>query len=110
MPEYENDAAHRTLEETHPTREAFYDVILVDVVPAKRMSVVDALMKISLYRGKITLQEALLLTFRLPSILVRGVTLKQAVALELVFEVYGGTVDIQASSRSRQLPSESGNT
>lgn len=101
---------YSSVDDTNPTREALYDVILVDVEPHKRMSVVDALMKIALYRNKITYQEALMLTFRLPSILVRGVNLKQAVALELVFEVYGGTVDIQASKSNYPSPRDAGNT
>lgn len=76
--------------------EQTYDVLLVDVVPHKRMSVIDTLMKANLGR-EITFTDAMIMTFQLPSPLIQSVSLTKAVTLEMIFEVYGGTVAIRPS-------------
>lgn len=79
-----------------------FDVILLDVMPHRRMNIVDILLKVDLEREKLSFQEALLLTFRLPSTLARAIKLSKAVELETVFEVYGATVELRPSSKLRQ--------
>jgi hypothetical protein len=73
-----------------------YDVLIVDVLPHKRMSGIGAMMKHNLPHT-VTLKEAMLLTFRLPSTIMCGVPLEKAQTMELIFEFVGATVAIRPS-------------
>ncbi len=74
-----------------------YDVIIVDIPPGKRRIVVGAMLDCNLFQN-MTIAKARRLTTNLPTMIVRCVDLDKAVTLELIFEVYGATIDIYLSS------------
>lgn len=84
---------------TKPTRtERLFDVILLEVKPYKRMAIVDVLMRNNVHRS-LSFNEALIMTFRVPSKVAREISLPKAVALEMMLEVHGGSVVIRPSRK-----------
>ncbi len=82
-------------EPTTPKRkETLFDVVLIDVLPAKRMRVIDSMMHNDLYPN-LSLMDAMVLVFRLPSVVMHCCELKDAVILEMIFEMHGATVQIR---------------
>jgi|GEM_PF-1553788 len=82
---------------TKPTRPTkLFDVVLIDVPPANRMRVIDA-MRHNDYYPNLSLMDAMVLVFRLPSVVMHCCELKDAVILEMIFEIQGATVNIRAA-------------
>ncbi len=82
---------------TQPIRPIkLFDVVLIDVPPANRMRVIDA-MKHNDYYPNLSLMDAMVLVFRLPSVVMHCCELKDAVILEMIFEIHGATVNIRVA-------------
>lgn len=82
-------------DKTTPKREeTLFDVVLIDVPPARRMRVIDSMLNNSLY-PHLSLMDAMVLVFRLPSVVMHCCELKDAVLLEMIFEMHGATVQIR---------------
>ena len=73
-----------------------FDVVLIDVPPANRMRVIDA-MRHNDYYPNLSLMDAMVLVFRLPSVVMHCCELKDAMILEMIFEIHGATVDIRSA-------------
>lgn len=71
-----------------------FDVVLIDVPAAKRMRVIDAMLNNDYYPD-LTLMDAMVLVFRLPSVVMHCCELKDAVILEMIYEIHGATVHIR---------------
>jgi len=82
-------------EPTTPKRdETLFDVVLLEVPPAKRMRVIDSMMHNSMYPN-LSLMDAMIMVFRLPSVVMHCCELNDAVVLEMIFEMHGATVQIR---------------
>lgn len=82
---------------TKPRRTTkLFDVVLIDVPPANRMRVIDA-MRHNDYYPNLSLMDAMVLVFRLPSVVMHCCELKDAVVLEMIFEIHGATVNIRSA-------------
>ena len=82
-------------EPTKPGRdETLFDVVLIDVPPARRMRVIDSMQNNSMYPN-LSLMDAMIMVFRLPSVVMHCCELKDAVLLEMIFEMHGATVQIR---------------
>jgi hypothetical protein len=80
---------------TQPKREQhLFDVVLLDVPASKRMKVIDAMIHNDFYPD-ITLMEVMVMVFRLPNVVMHCCELRDAVILEMIFEVQGATVQIR---------------
>lgn len=73
---------------------ALFDVVLIDVPPARRMRVIDAMLSNDYY-PYLSLMDAMVLVFRLPSVVMHCCKLKDAVILEMIYEINGATVKIR---------------
>ena len=73
-----------------------FDVVLIDVPPANRMRVIDA-MRHNDYYPNLSLMDAMVLVFRLPSVVMHCCELKDAVILEMIFEIQGAIVNVRAA-------------
>ena len=71
-----------------------YDVILVNVDPAYKTKLMMLLTQASPY-PKLSRQNSAMVLVNIPSIVVNCIDLKEAVLLELLIELAGGTVDIR---------------
>lgn len=84
-------------EPTKPKRdEKLFDVVLLDVPPANRMRVIDTMMANNLY-PHLSLMDAMIMIFRLPSVVMHCCELKEAVILEMIFEMHGATVQVRSA-------------
>lgn len=84
-------------EPTHPSRKGtLFDVVLIHVPAVNRMRVIDSMMSNNLYPN-LTLMDAMVMVFRLPSVVMHCCELKDAVILEMIFEMYGSTVQIRTA-------------
>ncbi len=75
-----------------------YDVILVDVDPFKKMNLMAALTQAAPYPN-LSKQDSAWVLVNMPSLVVTCVELSEAVLLELLIELAGGTVDIRPSKQ-----------
>lgn len=73
-----------------------FDVVLIDVPPANRMRIIDA-MRHNDYYPNLSLMDAMVLVFRLPSVVMHCCELQDAVVLEMIFEMTGATVNIRSA-------------
>ena len=87
-----------TFEDKTPTKPKrstkLFDVVLIEVPPANRMRVIDAMLANDYY-PYLSLMDAMVLVFRLPSVVMHCCELKDAVILEMIFEVHGATVQVR---------------
>lgn len=88
---------------TEPSRptDHRYNVIITAIEPARRINVINAMLKAD--KGGLTFMDAVTLVFQLPSVVMRNARLQEAVALELILETYGATVEIIPSRQRRSL-------
>jgi len=95
-----------TFEDKVPTERGhkprLFDVVLIDVPPAKRMRVIDAMLHNDYY-PYLSLMDAMVLVFRLPSVVMHCCQLKDAVILEMIFEMHGATVNIRPAKYCGEL-------
>jgi len=71
-----------------------YDVILVDVDPTYKTKLMMILRKPPPY-PHLSRQNSAMVLVNMPSVLVSCVEIKEAVLLEMLIELAGGTVDIR---------------
>lgn len=80
---------------TKPKRPSkLFDVVLIDVPPSRRMKVMDVMLHNDYY-PELSLLDAMVLVFKVPSVVMHCCELKDAVVLEMIFEVHGATVNIR---------------
>ena len=77
-----------------PTRK--FDVMVVYIPPERRMPVMDALLKSKLTRD-MTMLEAMMIVFQLPSLVLHCVSLEDARAMELILEYVGAVPQIRVA-------------
>lgn len=87
-----------TVDDNSPTKPGkstrLYDVVLIEVPPANRMRIMDAMLN-NTYYPHLSLVDAMVLVFRLPSVVMHCCELKDATILEMIFEIHGATVQIR---------------
>lgn len=87
-----------TVDDNSPTKPGkstrLYDVVLIEVPPANRMRIMDAMLN-NTYYPHLSLVDAMVLVFRLPSVVMHCCELKDAAILEMIFEIHGATVQIR---------------
>lgn len=79
-----------------------FDVVLLDIPPANRMRVIDAMMNNDYYPN-LSLMDAMVLVFRLPSVVMHCCELQDAIILEMIYEIHGATVNIRPAKHCGKI-------